>query len=142
MYVELNVYLYCSKQRLLMRLILQGSAETLELVVKTPVRDEYLKSIFLPAISSVKENAFYSKIIPAMKQMQSDANVPEPEQIDCFIEYIGSRLSLDESKSILFLYGQTDSEAKQNIFCLLRNRCKSRRPECVARVAKHQMFGF
>lgn len=74
---------------------MQLKTEVLELVVKSPVTNEYLKTIYLPAITCVKENAFYAELIPAMKQLQNDANVPESEQIDAFIEYIGSRLSLD-----------------------------------------------
>lgn len=75
-------------------LSLQSIPEVLELVVKTPVTDEYLVSIYLPAVSCVKENAFYSQFIPAMKQLQIEANVPETKQINGFIEYIGSRHSL------------------------------------------------
>lgn len=75
--------------------VLQPKSEVLELVVKTPVTDEYLVTIYSPAITCVKENAFYSEFIPAMKQLQDEAKVPESEQINCFIEYVGSRLSLD-----------------------------------------------
>lgn len=67
-------------------------------MVKTPVTNEYLASIYIPAISCVKENAFYSDFIPAMKKMQSEARVPEAKRINGFIECVGSRLSLVASK--------------------------------------------
>lgn len=100
---------------------LQSIPEVLELVVKTPVTDEYLVSIYLPAISCVKENAFYSQFIPAMKQLQIEAKVPETKQINGFIEYIGSRLSLEAG-----MFRLSDSMKKTNLCYFFHAiRCKT-----------------
>lgn len=43
----------------------------------------------------MNEVNFYSDIIPAIKQFEAAANVPENERIDAFVQYFGFRLSLD-----------------------------------------------
>lgn len=71
--------------------------EILHLVVKTPVTHPLLVAIFKPSLSFVKEARFYSDIIPALQQFEKLADVPEEERLDVFIEYVGSRISLDPS---------------------------------------------
>lgn len=101
---------------------LQAKPEVLELVVKTPVTNEYLVSIYLPAISCVKENAFYSEFIPAMKQLQNEAGVPGSKQINGFIEYVGSRLSLDVGR--WYLHDAIIRQRSKNYLVLhCENRC-------------------
>lgn len=85
---------------------LQHEPEVLQLVAKSPVTNEYLKSIYLPAITCVKENAFYSEFIPAMRQLQKEANVPDSKQINGFIEYVGSRRSLVASRGYLYSFSK------------------------------------
>lgn len=43
----------------------------------------------------MNEVHFYSEIVPAIKQFEAAADVPENERIDAFVQYFGSRLSLD-----------------------------------------------
>lgn len=51
--------------------------------------------IFQPAITFVKENHFYSVIVPILKKLQDISNVPENERNNSFIRYYGSRISLN-----------------------------------------------
>lgn len=85
------------------KLCLQHEPDVLQLVAKSPVTNKYLMTIYLPAITCVKENAFYSDFIPAMKQLQKEANVPDSKQINGFIEYVGSRRSLVAGRGYSYL---------------------------------------
>ena len=38
---------------------------------------------------------FYSEIIPAMEEFQEIVKMPENEKIDAFLQYFGSRMSLN-----------------------------------------------
>lgn len=67
-------------------------------MAKTAVTNPYLVEIFQPSITFVKENHFYSDIIPALEIFQQSANVPKHERIDAFIKCPGSRISLDPSR--------------------------------------------
>lgn len=49
----------------------------------------------------LNEIYFYSNIIPAIKKFEEDSNIPHTERIDAFVQYFGSRLSLDSSKILL-----------------------------------------
>lgn len=88
--------------------------EVLELVAKTVVTNEYLVSIFQPTITSIKENAYYSKLIPAMKKIQDEHNIPESKQINIFVKCIGCRHSLD--KGTLSTIIKSESEKHKNVF--------------------------
>ena len=46
----------------------------------------------------VKENGFYTDVIPALQQLQIDLKVPDEKQLDIFVKCFGARLSLDSSK--------------------------------------------
>lgn len=72
----------------------------LELVAKAVVPNEYLKAVFQPSITFIKENQFYSDIVSTLEQHEIDSNIPQSERMDMFIKCIGSRISLDESKQI------------------------------------------
>lgn len=72
----------------------------LELVAKAVVPNEYLKTVFQPSITFIKENQFYSNIVSTLEQHEIDSNIPQSERMDMFIKCIGSRISLDESKNI------------------------------------------
>lgn len=62
--------------------------------MKSSLTNPYLKEIFQPELTFVKENRFYSEIIPAIKRFENDLNLPREERIDAFIRCIGSRISL------------------------------------------------
>lgn len=68
------------------------------LVAKSAVTNPYLIEIFQPSLTFVKENHFYSDIIPALEIFQQNSNVPHSQQIDAFIRCPGSRISLNSSK--------------------------------------------
>lgn len=84
--------------------------EALHLVCKSAVTNPYLVQIFQPELSFVKENRFYSDIIPAMKIFEESFNVPQAEQIDAFIGCIGSRISLNSGVS-----EKSNQNVKQNL---------------------------
>lgn len=72
--------------------------ETLYLVSKTSVVDPSYVQVFQPAITFVKENRFYSDIIPAIKYFEEISNVPDADRVDAFVKCFGSRISLDPGK--------------------------------------------
>lgn len=65
------------------------------MVAKTCVTDPEFVKIFQPTHTFVKENRFYSDIIPTLENFQVISNVPESERIDSFIRCFGSRISLN-----------------------------------------------
>lgn len=77
---------------------------TIHLAVKFPVRNDILTSIFQPTITCVKENAFYTEIVPALFQFQRECGVNDDDLIDIFIQCYGARLSLDTSKFTVHLH--------------------------------------
>lgn len=78
--------------------------KTIRLAVKFPVTNDILTSIFQPAITCVKENAFYMEIVPALFQLQRECGINDDELIDIFIHSYGARLSADPSKDNPFVY--------------------------------------
>ena len=64
----------------------------LQLAFKTMLPDKYI-----PTQSKLftHEINFYSEIIPAMQKFQEMVKMPENEQIDVFLQYFGSRMSLN-----------------------------------------------
>lgn len=75
--------------------------EHLDLVVKAVVQSEYLKIIFQPSITFVKETRFYSTIIKTLEEFEVITNIPEQERMDMFFKTIGSRISLNKGKLLL-----------------------------------------
>lgn len=65
--------------------------------MKGVVQNEFLKSIFQPTVTFVKESQFYSSIVASLEQFEEELNIPESDRMDMFFKLIGSRLSLDES---------------------------------------------
>lgn len=63
-------------------------------MAKSSVVNPYLIEIFQPELTFVKENRFYSDIIPAIKSFEETSHVPEEERIDAFMDCVGSRISL------------------------------------------------
>lgn len=74
--------------------------KTIRLAVKFPVTNDILTSIFQPTITCVKENAFYTEIVPALFQFQRECGINSNDLIDIFIQCYAARLSHDTSKSI------------------------------------------
>lgn len=68
------------------------------MVAKTSVTDPNYIDVFQPALTFVKENRFYSDIVPALENLQKISNVPESERIDSFFRCFGSRISLKPGK--------------------------------------------
>lgn len=80
----------------------------MKIVCKTAVTNPILATIFKPSLSFVKETRFYSDIIPAFEHFEQISNVPKAERLNVFIRCLGSRISLDPSKTcdfILNFYG-------------------------------------
>lgn len=75
--------------------------QTIKLAVKFPVTNAILTSIFQPSITCVKENAFYTEIVPALFQLQRECGINEDSIIDVFIRCFGARLSIGSSKNKL-----------------------------------------
>lgn len=46
-----------------------------------------------------KETHFYTDIVPVFKHFEELENIPQIDRIDAFLQYFGSRLSLNPSKS-------------------------------------------
>lgn len=65
---------------------------------KTPVTNPHLIEMFQPNITCVKENRFYSEIIPAIELFERILNSPNRSRTDAFIRCRGSRISLNSSK--------------------------------------------
>lgn len=68
------------------------------MVVKAPVTNTVLASIFQPAESCIKENGFYLEIIPSLLQLQRERGLGDNELIDIFIHCYGARLSQNPGK--------------------------------------------
>lgn len=51
--------------------------------------------MFQPTESCIKENCFYTEIIPSLLQLQRERGLAENELIDIFIRCYGARLSLN-----------------------------------------------
>lgn len=75
--------------------------KTVKLAVKFPVTDAILTSIFQPSITCVKENSFYTEIVPALFQMQREFGTNESKLIDVFIQCYGARITIGGSKKLL-----------------------------------------
>lgn len=73
--------------------------ETVHMVSKTSVVDPSYVEVFQPEITFVKENGFYSDVLPTIKNFEEISHVPFTERIDAFVHCYGSRISLDPSKS-------------------------------------------
>lgn len=74
----------------------------MRLAIKLPVTNEVLASIFQPTVTCVKENSFYTEIIPAFFQLQRESGISKNDFIDVFIHCYGARTSLDPS-TIFFI---------------------------------------
>lgn len=77
--------------------------QTIKLAVKFPVTNDVLTSIFQPCVTCVKENSFYTEVVPALYQLQRECDINEDSLIDVFIQCYGARLSLGSSKNSLWL---------------------------------------
>lgn len=75
---------------------------TLNLAVKFPVTNDILMTIFQPSVSCVKENSFYTEIIPALCQFQHELNILDNTFFDMFIQCYGARLSLENTSKNVF----------------------------------------
>lgn len=73
----------------------------MKLAVKFPVTNAILTSIFQPSITCVKENSFYTEIVPALIQLQRERGINEYELIDVFIRCYGARITIGSSKNLL-----------------------------------------
>lgn len=82
-------------------MILRIQVKTVKLAVKFPVTNPVLTSIFQPSITCVKENSFYTEIVPALFQLQRECGINENELIDVFIQCYGARISIGSSKKLL-----------------------------------------
>lgn len=69
-----------------------------KLAVKFPVTNAILTSIFQPSITCVKENSFYTEIIPALFQLQRECGINDANLIDVFIQCYGARITIGSSK--------------------------------------------
>lgn len=83
-----------------LQMILLLQIRILRLAVKLPVTDHFLTYLFQPRISCIKENAFYTEIIPAFHQLQRQCGVPNDDFVDMFIHCYGARLSADPSMAL------------------------------------------
>lgn len=72
--------------------------ETIELVIKAPVKNDVLATIFQPAASFKKENSFYTDIIPSLIEFQYNNGFVKHELSDFFIHCYGVRMSLKAGK--------------------------------------------
>lgn len=72
--------------------------KTIRLAIKFPVTNAILTEIFQPTITCVKENAFYTEIVPALFQFQREYGINDNDLIDIFIHCYGARISLESSK--------------------------------------------
>lgn len=75
--------------------------KTVSLAVKFPVTNAILTSIFQPSITCVKENSFYTEIVPALFQLQRECGIDEHKLIDVFIRCYGARITIGGSKELL-----------------------------------------
>lgn len=69
--------------------------QTLKLVIKFPVTDDTLTKMFQPTHTCLKENSFYTQVIPELIQLQYECGLASNDMIDIFIQCYGARLSLD-----------------------------------------------
>lgn len=79
-----------------------NAVATLNLAVKFPVTNDILMTIFQPSVSCVKENSFYTEIIPALSQFQHEFNILDDTFFDMFIQCYGARLSLENTSKNVF----------------------------------------
>lgn len=70
------------------------------MAVKLPVTDDFLTCLFQQRMSCIKENAFYTEIIPAFYQLQRQCGVQSDDFVDMFIHCYGARLSADPSMAL------------------------------------------
>lgn len=75
--------------------------KTIKLAVKFPVTNEILTSIFQPSITCVKENSFYTEIIPALLELQRQCGIDDCDLIDIFVRCYGARITIGSSKKLL-----------------------------------------
>lgn len=75
--------------------------QTIRLAVKFPVTTDVLTSLFQPTVTCVKENSFYTEIVPALFQLQRECGINDDNLIDMFIQCYGARQSLGSSKNIV-----------------------------------------
>lgn len=71
-----------------------GKVETLNLVAKRPPKNEQLLSIFQTSRTFIKENCFYTVIVPCIQEFEQDVGVRDAEKLNVFCECYGARISL------------------------------------------------
>lgn len=76
-----------------------GKLETINLVAKRPPKNEQLLSIFQTSRTFIKENCFYTVIVPCIKKFEQDVGLQHHENMNIFCECYGARISLS-SESI------------------------------------------
>lgn len=77
----------------------ENQEQTLYAVAKLPPRSEILKEAFETTITFKKEIIAYTKIIPALIQLQLDYELPEKYLVDIFPKCYGARINLTKNKS-------------------------------------------
>lgn len=83
--------------------------QTIRAAVKFPVTEHTLTEMFQPSHTCIKENSFYTKVIPELIQLQYECGFDSNDMIDVFIRCYGARLSLDP--------GNYARSLKRQFFC-------------------------
>lgn len=71
-----------------------GKVETLSLVAKRPPKNEQLLSIFQTSRTFIKENCFYTVIVPCIQEFEQDVGILDGDKLNVFCECYGARISL------------------------------------------------
>uniref|UniRef100_A0A336LYH8 CSON005181 protein n=1 Tax=Culicoides sonorensis TaxID=179676 RepID=A0A336LYH8_CULSO len=88
-----------------------GTVKNLNLVAKRPPKNEQLLSIFQTSRTFIKENCFYTVIIPKIYDFEREVGVPEDEKLKIFCDCYGARISLSTESN----------EVDQDAMLLLEN---------------------
>lgn len=73
-----------------------GSTEVLELVAKKPPKNLQLAAIFQTARTFIKENCFYTQIVPCLSDFENEVGLCEEKKLELFCECFGARISAND----------------------------------------------